>query len=141
MNARGEQRLIDINVSHAGQKSLIEQQRFHLRFSGAQTGAEIFEGDLQWLGTEGRDARRVPFDAAELAWVVIQEDAVVERESAVGVRGSGRVEQQLPGHPQVYGERTLVERNDDELAAAPDTSDGPAFQLSGELAMIAGRDQ
>ena len=63
-------------------------------------------------------------DAAELAAVVIQQDAAVERQDGVGVLARRAAEQQAAGHAQMNGQvSAALERHQDELPIAPDTRD------------------
>src|SRR5580765_5170134 len=82
MYPRREQALVGIDVSQAGQESLIEQQGLDAGLA-SQAGAELLETDFERFGTQPRHPRGrtlAELDPAELAWVVIQQQAVVERE-------------------------------------------------------------
>jgi len=105
MDPGGEQTLICVDVPYPGQEALVQQQSLHPSLT-AQPHAEFFKGNLQRLRPQPRHPRRAPgtpFDAAELARVVIQQDAVIESENSVGVGVNRPGYQQLPGHSQMHG--------------------------------------
>jgi len=49
MDARPMQRLIGINIAHASQEVLIEQQRLHHRVPRAQARDERVGGERKWI--------------------------------------------------------------------------------------------
>ena len=68
------------------------------------------------------DARRVPFDPAELPWIVVQQHAVVERKDAVRVLPSAPSISSFPVIPRCTASVPCVQRDDDKLAAPFDFS-------------------
>src|SRR5580704_9782372 len=80
MNPRQKQRLVDINVAHARQELLIEQQRLDLGLSRTQSCYEIVERNFQRLGPQrARSCISIDteFDASELARIVVYQHAIV----------------------------------------------------------------
>jgi len=74
VNARFEQRFIGVDVSHAAQESLIEQQRLDARLALLQQLQKIFERDVERVRTQCLSAFQqsgAPFNTAKMADVVI----------------------------------------------------------------------
>lgn len=143
MDARREQAFVDINISQSGQKRLIEQQGFDPRFA-AQACAKFLQWNIERLGAEPRDALgvpRAPLDSAELARIVIENYAIIQREDAVCVLARGAAHQKLSGHAQVNGKRPLVEADDDEFSAPLHALYLAARQPSRERGAISRRDK
>src|SRR6266404_1296814 len=105
MDAGIKQGFIHVNVPHACEECLVQQQRLYLSPVAPQAPTEFLEPDLERLRSEPRDAFghvAAPFNTAELARVLIQENALVERENSVRMLGLRCVHQQLAGHTEVY---------------------------------------
>src|SRR5579862_681529 len=131
MYAREEQGFVDINIAHPGEKRLVQQQWFDLGLALAQAGGEFGQPNLERLGSQFAYACRTPLDPPELAGIIVEEHAPVEREDAVRVRGFCAVDEQLSGHPKVYSERPLIERDQDEFAAPLDRLNRAAGKFLG----------
>jgi hypothetical protein len=91
-----EQRLVGIDVAHASEKALVQQQRLHHSGVSAQRRPELFEVELEGLWTELLYSCRpfdAPFDASELPDVVIKQYANIQRENRPRVRSGFAVGQ------------------------------------------------
>src|SRR5580698_10261320 len=126
MNAGREQNLIDVNIAQPGEERLIQQQRFDARLSFSETRRKWSEAHFERLGPQLTYARIAPFDPPELARIVVEQDAVVEREDSIGVGRPGAAGEELPGHAEMHDEMTLVERDYNELAPARDRFNPPS---------------
>src|SRR5579883_2429730 len=136
MDAGGEEALVGVDVAQAREEFLIEQEGLDAGFT-AQARAKIFEADLQGLGAE-RGLGSEGY-APELARVVVEQDAVVEREDGVGVLAGVTRNEQLPGHAEMDSQGALVQREDDKLASPVHPLNGAPGQARGERTSIARR--
>jgi len=121
MDARFIQRLIGVNIAHAAQESLIQQQRLDGGASRLQQLPKLVERDAERVGTERRGPFGqffAPFDAAEMADVVINQQAAIEFENGARVRAGFGIEQQLSRHAQMDHQHAPIERENDKLAVA-----------------------
>src|SRR5262249_48125991 len=96
---------------------------------------------FQRFRPEPLDPFRAPFDAAELARVVVNQNAAVKRKNSMRVVRLPRIDKQFSRHSKVDREESLIERNQDELASPPDASNRTARNLLRELLAIAGRNE
>src|SRR5579884_1253161 len=122
-----EQRFVGIDVAHAADEALIQQQRLDAGLAFAQEGEKLGFAQAESIGAEAGDAggkARGPFDTAELPRIVVDKDAVVEFENRAGVRPGGDIEQEAPGHAEVDDEGSFIEGSDNEFAVAGDGLDG-----------------
>ena len=122
-------------------KRLIEQQRFHLGLVLAQPLRELFERDFQRLRTEFPHARRKPhaqLQPAELAAVIVEQHAAIERQNGVRVLARHGVHQQLAGHAQVHHEGvSAIQLDLNEFAVALDSAHLAARERRRRLVGIA----
>ena len=138
MDSGLEQNLVDINIAEPGQERLIQQQSFHPRLPLAKARGNSSRPISSGSGPSFFDARVAPFDAAELARIVIEQDAIVQREDAVGVRALDARGQQLSGHTQMHSEFARVQPDHDKLAAPRNRFNAPSGHLPRELRPVAG---
>src|SRR5690348_6771752 len=110
MNARSPQTFVGVDVAHAAQDSLVEQERFNAGAASPQFRAELFFGGFERIEAEfaqGGFAGAIFDDshAAEAANVRVAElAAIVEREKDVSVRDHwsfGWTDDELPRHSQM----------------------------------------
>jgi len=87
---RPEQRLVDVNVTQTPQKLLIQQQALQPTLSTVKECGKISEAHLQWVWTLHRISCR-PSDPAKAAYVVIEQDALIEHKLGASVRCAGSV--------------------------------------------------
>jgi len=121
VNARFKQRFIGVDVSHAAQESLIEQQRLDARVTLLQQLQKIFERDVERVRTQRLGPFQqsgAPFDAAEMADVVINQQPFIKLKDGARVGSGFLVEQQLAGHSKMNGKDTLVQLQHDKLAVS-----------------------
>ena len=119
MDASLMQRFVGIDIAHASQKSLIEEQRLDLRVPFLEQLQEIVERNSQRIRTQrlrAIDEVRAPLDPAEVADVVVDQQSVIELEDGAGVGSGLSIEQELPGHAEMDGQNSAVEPDDDEFA-------------------------
>ena len=79
--ARGEKRLIGINVSNSAYKRLIQKERFDRSFARFQASKEVSEIYLQSVRADSRQRRRslrIELDPSKLPDVVINQRSAVE---------------------------------------------------------------
>jgi len=115
MNLRAPECFVCINVSHAGQRALVKQQRLDPVALPREQRAKLFEAHRQRIHAErrrfccGRRARRKQPHLPEAAHVGVAElAAVIEREKHMRVRRHGRVGQahcDLSRHAEMDGKR------------------------------------
>jgi hypothetical protein len=74
MDARAEQRLIGIDIAHAAQERLIEEQRLNARAAVFEARLKIGERQGQGLRTETVEVTGIPFHSAELPDVVEEQE-------------------------------------------------------------------
>jgi len=121
VNTRFEQRFIGVNVPHAAQESLIEQQRLDARFALLQQLQKIFERDVERVRTQclrPLQQSGAPLNAAKMTDVVIDQQAFIKSKNGTRVRAGLLIEQQLAGHSKMDGENAVVQLEHDELAVA-----------------------
>ena len=70
MHSRRKQGLVHIDVAHAGQERLVEQQRFNAGLAPLDARLKFVESDGERLGAEARQVV-IPQNTAELALVSI----------------------------------------------------------------------
>ena len=123
MDAGAEQGFIGIDIAHAAEHGLVEENRFDRGFALRQASGEILGQNLEWFGAKGGDAGGklfAEFDAAELAGVFVEEFTTIEGKDGVGPFGAGSVDEKLTGHAEMDYEPTTVEADTDEFAEALD---------------------
>src|SRR5437870_9402023 len=123
MDAGAKQRLIGIDVADAPQETLIQQQRFDWSLAAARALDELLQTRLERLWPELFHPTRhsvTELQAAELAWIIIQQHAAIERDHCVRVSAGFAAREQLTGHAEMHGEiLAAVELDDDKLAVTP----------------------
>ncbi len=132
MHAGAEQRFIRVDVADAAYDSLIQQHGLDRRFARFEARAAKSASDTS-SGSGPRAATRsgkllAVFDAAELALIVVMQDAAVESEDGVGPFGGVGVDEELSRHAEMDDEKAAVETDRDELAVALDGSDAASGQ-------------
>jgi len=123
VNASLVESLVRVNVSHAAQKFLIQQQRFDPRLPLLKPLQKIIERDVECIRPQSLRAvqqPRAPLDSPEMADVVVNQKAFVELENSARVGARLGIEQQLAGHPQMNREHALFQLQHNELAVPPD---------------------
>jgi hypothetical protein len=138
MNPRPEQAFIGIDVPHACKEGLIHEQRLHLRTPLHSLG-EVFECDFQRLRPELLYPLGAQFNPSELARIVVEKLSFIQSEKTMCVFGRLSAREQIPGHPQVDCQRTLVKFDHNELSAAVNGLDRSSCDLLGELRAISRR--
>ena len=142
MDLRAPQRLVDVDVPHAGERPLVEQRSLDGRAAALEEAAEpgSREQRVERLLTEARREVRVELarlqeqPGAESAYVAVGDvGAVVERDERPPVRVVVEPVGAVPeaaGHPQVDEQHTIGLEPDDQILAAPlDRRDALSLEL------------
>jgi hypothetical protein len=61
MDSGPVQGFVGIDVSHSGQKMLVEEKGFDFPMPGSHPGCEFRQGDFQRLGAQPREGNPFPF--------------------------------------------------------------------------------
>src|SRR5262249_62013627 len=104
MNAGAVQRLVGVNIAHAAQETLVEQQRLDHGAPRTEAGDEGRRIERERIRSELFQARGeliAELDAAELPDIVIDQRSAVQRDNGVAVRAEFGIEQQLAGHSKM----------------------------------------
>src|ERR1700730_13729935 len=123
MNTRTVQCRIGIDVAHAAQAVGGEQQRLDHGMACAKTGDEGIGGERQGIWSKPFQAGcelLAQLDSAELADIVIDEYAAIERDDRVAMGAELMIHEELAGHAEMNAKaRACVgEVNHDVLSAA-----------------------
>lgn len=144
MQAGDVQGFVRVDVPEPSKKALIQEQRLEGASSGLEGQPKRIEGDEERVRTEpGHSDGKFggPFDAAELAGVVVDQLAPVEVEDRTGVGGGCAVKQQLTRHAEMDYQHSRIKFEDNELAVTADLPDGAAGEAGGQSVPIARGDE
>src|SRR5580704_12636553 len=119
VNARFEQGFVGVDVSHAAQEGLIQQQRLDARLALLQEAQKILQPNVQRVRTQRLRApqqARSPLDPSEMPDIVVNQQAFIQLENGSRVRAGLGIEQQLAGHSQMNRQYAVVQLQHNELA-------------------------
>ncbi len=145
VDPRAVERLVGVDVPHAGDLALVEQERLHRRAARARERVQVRAREVgrERLHAEPPREERLPRRRAERELAGAEAARVVEHQPAAAgeaeghaavARRLGRVEQQRARHPQVHEQVDVVlQREDQVLAAAVELLHRPALHGGGEL--------
>src|SRR5580765_2519308 len=95
MNLGSPQTLVRVDISHAPQKALVQQQRLNSRAAGSCLLYKFFRADFQRIGPEGaqlfgqRSCRKVGEPAESPRIRVTKLAIIIEQETSVGMLCAG----------------------------------------------------
>ncbi len=144
MDARPKQGFVDVDISESAQEPLVQQQRFYASLPSAQFADKVIECNGEGFGTQSRDALWEllgVFNAAELARVVVHQDASVEFEDPISVGTWRRTNKQFAGHAEMDGQRPAVKFDHDEFASPLDALNSAPHELARQFVSISRRDK
>lgn len=136
MNAGSEEGFVGIDIAHAAQKALVEQEGLDAGAPGLGEGDKGGFAELERVGT-ALGVIAGTKDLSELADVVKAQGSVAQMKAGAGEFTLAFIEPQLAGHAEVDEEHTAVEIEDDELAVAAYGLDDAAYSLDGRGAFDA----
>jgi hypothetical protein len=135
MDARFEQRFVGVDIAHAAQKFLIQQQLLDPRVAFLEQLQEIFHRNVEGVRAQCPGPfrqTRAPFDTSEMSNVVIDQHSLIELEDRASVSGRLGIEQELSGHAKVNRQDAVVEFQDDKFAVSRYRFHGLVAQALGE---------
>ena len=117
MKAGTKQRLVRIDIAHAAQEALVEQQRLDAGAACLGQSHEFRAADLERI----RSALRVtgsPEHLAKFSYVVVAQHAFIEQNASARKLAAVDRERELAGHAKVYKEHATGKIEHDEFAVA-----------------------
>lgn len=144
MDACREEQFVHIDVAEPAQERLIEKQWLDLAAMFSQALIEFLKFNVERIGPHpGKSCRKVleEFNAAKLAHVVVDENAIFKFDDGVSVFSRCGVPQKPAGHAEMYEQIAVIEIEKDLLAAASDRKNGSARQRFRCLDGITARDE